>query len=68
MKPIEFMNGKKTATGGALAGLTGIATAICLLWDIQSDVVDKAITTVNLAAGFFGTTGIGHKLWKRFKR
>jgi UDP-N-acetylmuramyl pentapeptide phosphotransferase/UDP-N-acetylglucosamine-1-phosphate transferase len=68
MNPIKLMDGKKTATGGGLAAVTGLATAACLIWDIQSPVVDKAIDTVNLAAGFFGTTGIGHKAWKWFKR
>lgn len=67
MKILNAMDGKKTATGGGLAAVTGLATAVCMIWEINSQVVDRVIDTVNLAAGFFGGVGIGHKAWKWFK-
>jgi UDP-N-acetylmuramyl pentapeptide phosphotransferase/UDP-N-acetylglucosamine-1-phosphate transferase len=67
MNPIKAMDGKKTATGGGLAALTALATGVCLIWDINSVIVDRVIDTVNIAAGFFGTTGLLHKWMKRRK-
>lgn len=64
MNPIKMMDGKKTATGGGIATVTALATGACLIWNIDNVVVDRVIDTMNLAAGFFGATGLGHKAMK----